>query len=64
MSEGPSPELLFQTINAYQRTGAIKAAIELEVFTHIGESSLTAVELAQRCDCPERGIRILATISS
>ena len=55
----PSPQLLFDSINAYQRTGAIKAAIELGIFTHIGESSVTAGEIAERCHCPERGIRIL-----
>ena len=55
----PSPQLLFDTINAYQRTGVIKAAIELEIFTHFGGASLTGGELAERCGCPERGIRIL-----
>ena len=55
----PNPALLFQTINAYQRTEALKAAIELEVFTAIGEGKTTAAEIAQRCGAAERGIRIL-----
>lgn len=55
----PNPALLFQTINAYQRTEAIKSAIELEVFTAIGEGKKTAAEIAQRCGAAERGIRIL-----
>lgn len=55
----PNPALLFQTINAYQRTEAMKAAIELEVFTAIGEGKKTAPEIAQRCSAAERGIRIL-----
>ncbi|HEX4900256.1 MAG TPA: class I SAM-dependent methyltransferase [Pyrinomonadaceae bacterium] len=55
----PNPALLFQTINAYQRTEAMKAAIELEVFTAIGEGKQTAAEIAQRCGAAERGIRIL-----
>jgi ubiquinone/menaquinone biosynthesis C-methylase UbiE len=55
----PNPALLFQTINAYQRTEAMKAAIELEVFTAIGEGKNTAAEIAQRCGAAERGIRIL-----
>ena len=55
----PSPALLFQTINAYQRTEAMKAAIELEVFTAIGEGNTTAVQIAKRCGAAERGIRIL-----
>ena len=31
----PSPVLFFETINAYQRTQALKAAIELDLFTAI-----------------------------
>jgi ubiquinone/menaquinone biosynthesis C-methylase UbiE len=55
----PNPALLFQTINAYQRTEALKAAIDLEVFTAIGEGKKTPAEIAKRCDAAERGIRIL-----
>ena len=55
----PNPALLFQTINAYQRTEALKAAIDLEVFTAIGEGKKTPAEIAQRCGAAERGIRIL-----
>lgn len=56
----PSPLLFFDTINAYQKTAALKAAIELELFTAIGAAGASAAELAKRCGCPERGIRILA----
>ena len=55
----PSPQLLFDTINAYQRTGVLKAAIELELFTRIGEDAHSAASIAEACDCSERGIRIL-----
>jgi 2-polyprenyl-3-methyl-5-hydroxy-6-metoxy-1,4-benzoquinol methylase len=55
----PSPQLFFQTINAYQQTEALKAAIELEVFTAIGEGNATAAEIASRCKTSERGMRIL-----
>ncbi len=55
----PSPILFFQTINAYQRTEALKAAIELEVFTAIAEGNTTAGKIAQRCKTSERGMRIL-----
>lgn len=58
-SPQPSPQLFFQTINAYQRTEALKAAIELEVFTAIGEGNATADEIAKRCGASERGVRIL-----
>jgi 2-polyprenyl-3-methyl-5-hydroxy-6-metoxy-1,4-benzoquinol methylase len=58
-AQQPSPQLFFQTINAYQRTEALKAAIELEVFTAIGEGKGTPAEIAQRCQASERGTRIL-----
>jgi ubiquinone/menaquinone biosynthesis C-methylase UbiE len=54
-----SPALLFDTINAYQRTAAIKAAIEFDLFTAIGQGQATAHELAQTCGTSERGMRIL-----
>src|SRR5437763_16296308 len=55
----PTPALLFDTFNAYQRTQAIKAGIELEVFTAIGEGNTTAKAIAERCGASERGTRIL-----
>lgn len=55
----PTPALLFDTLNAYQRTQALKAGIDLEVFTAIGEGNSTAKEIAARCGAAERGIRIL-----
>lgn len=58
-AQQPSPQLFFQTINAYQRTEGLKAAIDLEVFTAIGEGNTTAAEIAKRCDASERGTRIL-----
>jgi ubiquinone/menaquinone biosynthesis C-methylase UbiE len=58
-TQQPSPQLFFQTINAYQRTEGLKAAIELEVFTAIGEGNATAADLAKRCNTSERGMRIL-----
>ena len=56
----PSPQLFFETINAFQKSAALKAAIDLGLFTAIGNEPATAAELAARCQCPERGIRILA----
>ena len=58
-TQQPSPELFFQTVNSYQRTAAVKAAIELDVFTVIGEGNATASEIAARCGASERGARIL-----
>lgn len=55
----PSPQLFFQNINAHQRTEALKAAIELEVFTAIGEGNTTVAEIAKRCQTSEKGMRVL-----
>lgn len=55
----PSPQLFMEVITAHQKTGALKAAIELGLFTAIGKTPATAAEIAARCECPERGIRIL-----
>jgi len=55
----PTPALLFDTLNAYQRTQAVKAGIELELFTAIAEGKTTAKEIATRCSTSERGTRIL-----
>ena len=54
-----SPTLFFETMNAYQRSAALKGAIDLDLFTAIGEGIETAPELAQRCAATERGMRIL-----
>jgi ubiquinone/menaquinone biosynthesis C-methylase UbiE len=58
-TQQPSPELFFQTVNSYQRTAALKAAIELDVFSAVGEGNATAGEIAARCGASERGTRIL-----
>jgi 2-polyprenyl-3-methyl-5-hydroxy-6-metoxy-1,4-benzoquinol methylase len=58
-SRQPSPALVFDTLNGYQRSQAIKTAVELELFTAIGEGKSTAKEIADRCGASERGTRIL-----
>lgn len=55
----PSPALLFDTINAYQKTAAIKAAIELDVFTALADAPANAGKVAAHCKASARGIRIL-----
>jgi len=55
----PNPALLFDTINAHQRTEAIKAAIELSLFSAIASGNTSAKEIAQACGASERGTRIL-----
>ncbi len=55
----PSPALFFDTINAYQKTAAIKAAVELDVFTALAEGPASAPAVAAHCQAAPRGIRIL-----
>lgn len=52
-------ELLWSAFTGYQRTAAIKAAIELDVFTAIGEGATTLDAIATRCEASRRGLRIL-----
>ncbi len=58
-ASAPNPGLIFDTLNAYQRTEALKAAVDLEVFTHIADGASTSPEIAKRSKASERGIRIL-----
>ncbi|HEX3967128.1 MAG TPA: class I SAM-dependent methyltransferase [Edaphobacter sp.] len=55
----PTPESFFGAINAYQQTEAMKAAVELEIFTAIGEGNTTVATIAKYCKASERGVRTL-----
>src|SRR5712671_8055303 len=55
----PTPERFFNAINAYEQTEAMKAAVELEIFTAIDEGNTTAATIAKRCEAAERGVRTL-----
>jgi 2-polyprenyl-3-methyl-5-hydroxy-6-metoxy-1,4-benzoquinol methylase len=54
-----TPERIFNTLNAYQETAALKPAIELDVFTAIGEGTNDVAGLAAKVGAAQRGIRIL-----
>lgn len=58
--QGPSPALFFDTISAYQRTEALRAAIEIDLFSHVAAGKQSAGELAEACQASPRGVRILA----
>src|SRR5437868_13378968 len=58
----PSPQLFFETANAFQRTEALKTAIELELFTAIAEGKQTAEDIGARCKACARGTRILCDL--
>ena len=50
---------IFETLRAYQQTAALHAAIELDIFTAIGEGATTAAAIAAKRGATERGVRIL-----
>jgi ubiquinone/menaquinone biosynthesis C-methylase UbiE len=58
-NQPPTPERFFDTISAYQQAEAMRAALELELFTAIAEGNTTAETMAKRCGAAERGMRIL-----
>jgi len=55
----PNPELIFNVLNAFQQSAALKAAIELDIFTAIADGATTAALLAAKTGAAERGVRIL-----
>jgi len=55
----PAADVVFDTLFAYQRSGALKTAIELEIFTIIDSGAHTAAAIASKSGASERGIRIL-----
>ena len=59
-SSEPTPERIHQTLNAHQQTAALKAAIELDLFSAIDEGHHSADDIARRLQTSERGVRILS----
>ena len=55
----PTPERIFNLMNAFQQTAVLKTGIELDVFTAIGEGANTAALLAAKTGAAERGVRVL-----
>ena len=55
----PTPERIFNTMVAFQETEALKAAIELDIFTAIADGANTAPSVAAKTGASERGVRIL-----
>jgi 2-polyprenyl-3-methyl-5-hydroxy-6-metoxy-1,4-benzoquinol methylase len=58
-ADTPSPELFLQSVSAYQRTEALRAAVELDLFTAIGEGRSAVAALAKHCGTSEKGMRVL-----
>jgi ubiquinone/menaquinone biosynthesis C-methylase UbiE len=59
MDTMPSPARIFGALTGYQRTAALKAAIDLDLFTGIGAGDRTVEALAGRSDASPAGIRRL-----
>ena len=58
-SDAPSPAIIFDMLLAFQRTAALRAAVELDLFNAVGEGPADATSLARKCSASERGTRIL-----
>jgi 2-polyprenyl-3-methyl-5-hydroxy-6-metoxy-1,4-benzoquinol methylase len=57
--QAPSPAVIMDTAFAYQKTFALKAAVECDVFTAIGEGNVTAADVAKARRISEKGARVL-----
>jgi SAM-dependent methyltransferase len=54
-----TPAIVFENLQAFQRTFALKAAIELDVFRAVGQGPGDVASIARHTKASERGIRIL-----
>jgi 2-polyprenyl-3-methyl-5-hydroxy-6-metoxy-1,4-benzoquinol methylase len=54
-----NPGIVFEMVQAHQRTAALKAAIELDLFRAVGEGPGDVASIARKCSASERGTRIL-----
>jgi len=59
MHPQPNPNLMFETLGGFQRSMALKGAMDLDLFTHIAEGATTSSELARRIAAAEKGVRVL-----
>ncbi len=55
----PSPEIVFDTLQAYQRSVALRGSIDLDLFTAIGEGNTSLSAIAKRIKASEKGTRVL-----
>lgn len=53
------PLTIFGILQSFQRTEALKVAIEFDLFTTISDLELSADEIAVRCKASARGMRVL-----
>jgi cyclopropane fatty-acyl-phospholipid synthase-like methyltransferase len=55
----PTPEHIFNTLGAYQQTFALRAAIELDIFSAIADGATDLAALATKTGAAERGLQTL-----
>lgn len=55
----PTPERIFDTLLGHQQAAALKAALDLDIFTAIGQGANSVPTLAAQTNASERGLRIL-----
>ena len=58
-SSAPNPALFNDFVNGFQRSAAIRAAVDLDLFTAIAAGASTDAAIAERAAASERGVRIL-----
>jgi 2-polyprenyl-3-methyl-5-hydroxy-6-metoxy-1,4-benzoquinol methylase len=54
--------LVFETLQAHQRTSALRAGIELKLFTAIAKGARTPETLASACETSVKGMRVLCDV--
>ena len=54
-----TPAVIFEIMQAHQRTSALKAAIDLDLFRAVGQGPGDVASIAKQCSASERGVRIL-----
>src|SRR5215472_7524535 len=57
--QAPSPAAIVDIAFAYQRTFALKAAVDCDIFTAIGEGHRTPADIAKARGIAERGARVV-----
>src|SRR3984885_10165487 len=58
-TRAPSPEIVFDTLQPYQRSVALRGAIDLDLFTAIADGNHTLSAIASRIKASEKGTRVL-----
>ena len=54
-----NPGIVFDMVQAVQKTAALKAAIDLDIFRAVGQGPGDVASIARHAKASERGIRIL-----